>query len=108
MTRKGKPLTGDGSSDRHESGEEERAVISGMLHQAEINPTREIVERLTDFYRFQPDTVCSDEGLNPDADPHCATFGLRRHEAKRQVLERSPVRVARTFERRDLSAVARP
>ena len=100
MTRKDKSPTGearqhaatdDGSSDRHELGEEERAIISGMLPQAEINPTQGIVERLTDFYRFQPDTFCSDEGSNPDDDPHCATFSLRRHEAKRQVLERALV-----------------
>jgi hypothetical protein len=42
-------VTDDGSSNRDESGGEKRASISG-----EIKPIKEIVEQLTDSYRFQP------------------------------------------------------
>jgi hypothetical protein len=88
VIRKEKPPTGEApqvaaadgrSSNRNEPGEEERASISEVPHKAEIKPTKDIVE------------VCSDVVLNHDADPNCATFGLRRHDERRQVLERALV-----------------
>ena len=56
MTRKDKPLADEtsrhaavaGSPDQNELGEEKRAILRGVLRQAGIKPTTEIVERLID------------------------------------------------------------